>query len=280
MLNTGHECVGNKGGNAMTAKKPRAEDLVAMTLFNGDGRGLHIDFDDLVKRFGKKTANRMLDVLAPDPAPGPKDWIVETWAARGSVGVALAGADPLHAISQLAGLAVAIGYDKPWMDVKPAISGPVLFVSAIDNVAFVNLALTARRNAMGAQARQMRLAVLGVESLAVFDGEPHLTTNWHDLLDQVDMLKPALVIIDGRNGVLAGDTGDVFRWFGTLAHALAKLHDCAVLLLVDGAGEEDMDRWAGCSGFRFVFSGPVDGEGMRVALATAVARGELSSMPR
>jgi hypothetical protein len=80
----------------MTAKKPRAEDLVAMTLFNGDGRVLHIDFDDLVKRFGKKTANRMLDVLAPDPAPRPKDWIVETWAARGSVGVALAGADPLH----------------------------------------------------------------------------------------------------------------------------------------------------------------------------------------
>jgi hypothetical protein len=39
----------------MTAKKPskvRAEDLVATTLFNSEGYGvLHIDFDDLAKRF-------------------------------------------------------------------------------------------------------------------------------------------------------------------------------------------------------------------------------------
>ena len=86
--------------------KPRAEDLVALTLFNNDDhRVLCIDFDDLVKRFGKETANCMLDVLVPDPQPRPKDWIVETWAARGSVGLALAGEDPLHALSQLAGLA-------------------------------------------------------------------------------------------------------------------------------------------------------------------------------
>jgi hypothetical protein len=247
-------------------------------LFNNDGhRVLHIDFDDLAKRFGKETANRMLDLLVPDPQPRPKDWIVETWAARGSVGLALAGADSLHAISQLAGLAVAIGYDKPWGALRPSSSGPVLFVSAIDNVAFVNLALTARRNAMGAQARQTRLAVLGVESLAVFDGEPHLTNNWHDLLDQMDIMKPALVIIDGRNGVLVGD--DV-RWFGTLAYALARLRRCAVLLLVDGDGQEDADRWAGYSDFRFAFSEPADGEAMRAALAVAVTKGALPSMPR
>jgi hypothetical protein len=261
--------------------KPRAEDLVAVTLFNsGDYRVLHIDFDDLVKRFGKRIANRMLDVLAPDPELRPKDWIVETWAARGSVGVALAGKDPLYALSQLAGLAAAVGYGKPWADVTPTASGPVLFVSAIDNVAFVNLALTARRRQLQAQAAKLRLTVLGVETLAVFDGEPRLTNNWHDLLDQTSALKPALVIIDGRNGVLAGDSGGAFRWFGTLAHVLAKLHDCAVLLLVDGAGEEDMDRWLGCSGFRFAFSGSADSEAMQVALASAVASGELSSMPR
>jgi hypothetical protein len=269
----------------MTARKPtmRAEDIVAATLFNSDGyRVLHIDFDDLVKRFGKKIANRMLDVLAPDPEPRPKDWIVETWAARGSVGLALAGKDPLYALSQLAGLAAAIAYNKPWADVTPTASGPALFVSAIDNVAFVNLALTARRNQLHAQVAKTRLVVLGVEMLAAFDGEPRLTNNWHDLLDQMSALKPALVIIDGRNGVLASDTGGAFRWFGTLGHVLAKLHDCAVLLLVDGVGEEDMDRWSGCSGFRFAFSGPADGdrEAMKVALAAAVARGELPSMPR
>jgi hypothetical protein len=95
----------------MTAKrtsKLHAEDLVALTLFNSDGyRMLHVDFDDLAKRFGKETANRMLDALVPDPAPRPKDWIVETWAARGSVGVALAGKDPFYALSQLAGRAIS-----------------------------------------------------------------------------------------------------------------------------------------------------------------------------
>ena len=268
----------------MTAKKPsklRAEDLVALTLFNSDGhRVLHIDFDDLAKRFGKAPANRILDVLVPDPEPRPKDWIVETWAARGSVGLALAGEDPLHAISQLAGLAVAIGYDKPWCDLTPSSSGPVLFVSAIDNVAFVNLALTARRNHMHAQAAPGRLAVLGVETLAVFDGEPRLTNNWHDFLDQMSALRPVLIIVDGRNGVLVGDTAGARRWFGTLAHVLAKLHDCAVLLLVDGVGEKAMDRWVGCSGFRFAFTRPADSAAMQTALVTAVARGELTSMPR
>jgi hypothetical protein len=258
--------------------KPRAEDLVALTLFNNDDhRVLCIDFDDLVKRFGKETANCMLDVLVPDPQPRPKDWIVETWAARGSVGLALAGDDPLHAIAQLAGLAVAIGYDKPWGDLRPSCSGSALFVSAIDNVAFVNLALTARRNAMGAQARRMRLAVLGVERLAVFDGEARLTNNWHDLLNQLDVLKPALVIIDGRDGVLAGDAEGAFRWFGTLAHVLAKLHRCAVLLLVDGDGA---DRWNSCVDFKFAFSESADGEAMRAALAAAIAEGALQSMPR
>jgi hypothetical protein len=260
--------------------KPRAEDLVALTLFNGDHHVLHVDLDDLAKRFGKKIANRMLDALVPDDTPRPKDWIVETWAARGSVGIALAGKDPLYALSQLAGLAAAVGYGKPWTGIKPATSGPVLFVSAIDNAAFVNLALTARRNHMGAQAAPKRLAVLGVEMLAIFDGEPRLTNNWHDLLDQTSALKPALVIIDGRNGVLAGDTEGAFRWFGTLAHVLAKLHNCAVLLLVDGVGEEDMDRWCGCSGFRFAFDSPGDSEAMHVALAAAIARGELPSMPK
>jgi hypothetical protein len=261
--------------------KPRAEDFLALILFNNDDhRVMLIDFDDLAKQFGKKTANRMLDTLVPDPEPRPKDWIVETWAARGSVGIALAGEDPLYALSQLAGLAVAVGYGKPWANVKPATSGPVLFVSAIDNVAFVNLALTARRNHVRAQATRMRLAVLGVETLAVFDGKPRLTNNWRDLLDQMSALKPALVIIDGRNGVLAGDAEGAFRWFGTLAHVLAKLHNCAVLLLVDGAGEEDMDRWRGCSGFRFAFSGSADGAVMQTALAAAVASGELPSMPR
>jgi hypothetical protein len=262
--------------------KSRAEDLVAVTLFNsGDYHVLHIDFDDLAKRFGAKTANRMLDVLVPDPAPRPKDWIVETWAARGSVGIVLAGQDPVYAISQLAGLAVTVGYGKPWMDVKPATSGPVLFVSAIDNAAFVNLSLTTRRNHMRAPAARKRLTVLGVDTLAVFDCEPRLTNNWHDLLDHTSALRPALVIIDCRNGVLAGDAGGAFRWFGTLAHVLARLHNCAVLLLVDGVDEEDMDRWRGCGGFRFAFtSSPSDGEAMRIALAAAVARGELPSMPR
>ena len=114
-------------------KKPtklRAEDLAAHTLCTSDGLVLHIDFDDLVKRFGKAPANRILDVLVPDPAPRPKDWLVETWAARGSVGVALAGADPLHALSQLAGLAAAVGYGKPWLDIQPAASGPALFVTS------------------------------------------------------------------------------------------------------------------------------------------------------
>ena len=260
--------------------KLRAEDLVAMTLFDGDGHVLHIDFDDLAKRFGKETANRMLDALVPDPAPRPKDWIVETWAARGSAGIALAGKDPLYALSQLAGLAVAVGYGKPWLDVQPAASGPVLFVSAIDNVAFVNLALTARRNHLQAQAAPKRLAVLGVEMLAAFDGEPRLTNNWHDLLDQMSALKPALVVIDGRNGILAGEAKGALRWFGTLAHVLAKLHDCAVLLLVDGVGEKDMDRWLGCCGFRFAFNRPDDGEAMQAVLASAVASGQLPSMPR
>jgi AAA domain len=197
------------------------------------------------------------------------------------VGLALAGADPLYAISQLAGLAVAIGYGKPWAGLEPSSSGPVLFVTTYDNAGFVNLALTARRNYAGAQARRTRLAVLGVERLAVFDGEPRLTNNWHDLLDQTSALKPELVIIDGRNGVLAGDAGGAFRWFGTLAHVLAKLHNGAVLLLVDGVDEEDMDRWRGCGGFRFAFSSSSsDGEAMRIALAAAVARGELPSMPR
>jgi AAA domain len=263
-----------KRDDATTAKL-RAEDLVALTLFNNDDhRVLCIDFDDLAKRFGKETANCMLDVLVPDPQPRPKDWIVETWAARGSVGLALAGEDPLHAISQLAGLAVAVGYDKPWGDLRPGGSGPVLFVSAIDNVAFVNLALTARRNNMRAQARRMRLAVLGVERLAVFDGEPHLTNNWHELLNQMDVMKPALVIIDGRNGVLVGDDRGAVRWFGTLAYALARLRRCAVLLLVDGDGA---DRWNGCVDFKFAFSESADGEAMRAA---AVAEGALSSIPR
>ena len=264
----------------MTAKL-RAEDSVALTLFNSDGRlVLCVDFDDLAKRFGKETANRMLDLLVPDPQPRPKDWIVETWAARGSVGLALAGEDPLHAISQLAGLAVAIGYDKPWGDLRPSSSGPVLFVSAIDNVPFVNLVLTARRHYMRAQAVRTRLAVLGVETLAIFDGEPRLTNNWHDLLDQMDTLKPALVIIDGRNGVLVGDGRGAARWFGTLAYALARLRRCAMLLLVDGDGQEDMDRWSGCVGFKFAFSESGDSEGMRAALVAAVAEGALPSMPR
>ena len=73
--------------------KLRAEDLVAMTFFNGGRHVLHIDLDDLAKRFGKKTANRVLGTLVPDPAPRPQDCIVETWAARGSVGIALAGED-------------------------------------------------------------------------------------------------------------------------------------------------------------------------------------------
>ena len=90
-------------------------------------------------------------------------------------------------------------------------------------------------------------------------------------------MKPALVILDGRNGVLAGDTEDAPRWFGTLGHVLAKLRDCAVLLLADGVGESDMDRW---SGFKFAFNSPGDSEAMQAVLASAVARGELSSMPR
>jgi AAA domain len=269
-----------KRDDAMTTK-PRAEDFLALTLFNNDDRRVMlIDFDDLAKRFGKETANRMLDALVPDPQPRPKDWLVEMWAARGSVGLVFAGADPLHAISQLAGLAVAIGYDKPWGDLRPSRSGPVLFVTTCNNAGFVNLALTARRNNVGAQARRTRLAVLGVEMLAQFDGEPHLTNNWHDLLNQMDVLKPAFVIIDGRNGVLVGDDRGAARWFGTLACTLARLRNCAVLLLVDSDGEEDADRWNGCADFKFAFSGSADGETMRAALAAAVAEGALQSMPR
>jgi hypothetical protein len=265
-----------EGRDAMTTK-PHAEDFLAYTLFNSDDRRVMlVDFDDLAKQFGAKVANRMLDLLVPDPQPRPKDWIVETWAARGSVGLALAGADPLHAISQLAGLAVAIGYGKPWGDLRPSSSGPVLFVTTCNNAGFVNLALTARRNAIGAQARRTRLAVLGVEMLTQFDGEPHLTNNWRDLLNQMDVLKPALVIIDGRNGVLVGDDRGAVRWFGTLAYTLARLRDCAVLLLVDG----DADRWNGCADFKFAFSGSADGETMRAALAAAIAEGALPSMPR
>ena len=260
-------------------KKPtklRAEDLVAMTLFDGDGRVLTIDFDDLVKRFGKTTANRMLDVLVPDPKPRPKDWIVETWAARGSVGLALAGKDPLYAIAQLAGLAAAVCCGKPWQGLKPTTSGSTLFVCPIFNIEFVNLALAGIRDTIGAGARVPRLAVLGVETLALFDGEPRLTSNWHDFLDQMDVTKPVMVIIDGRNGVLAGDGA---RWFGTLAYALARLRDCAVLLLVEGVDEEDMDRWAGYVGFRFAFDGRTS-EALRTVVAAAVANGGLATMPR
>jgi AAA domain len=257
--------------------KPRAEDFLAQILFNNDDRRVMlVDSDDLVKQFGAKAANRMLDALVPDPEPRPKDWIVETWAARGSVGLALAGRDPLYAISQLAGLSAAIGYGKPWAGLKPSSSGSVLFVTTLNNVEFVNLPLSARRNHAGAQARRMRLAVLGVERLAVFDGEPHLTNNWHELLNQMDVMKPALVIIDGRNGVLVGDDSAAVRWFGTLAYALARLRRCAVLLLVDG----DADRWNGCADFKFAFSGSADGETMRAALAAAIAEGALPSMPR
>jgi hypothetical protein len=68
--------------------KPRAEDFLAQILFNNDDRRVMlVDSDDLVKQFGAKAANRMLDALVPDPEPRPKDWIVETWAARGSVGL-------------------------------------------------------------------------------------------------------------------------------------------------------------------------------------------------
>jgi hypothetical protein len=100
--------------------------------------------------------------------------------------------------------------------------------------------------------------------------------NWRDLLNQMDVLKPALVIIDGRNGVLVGDDRGAVRWFGTLAYTLARLRDCAVLLLVDG----DADRWNGCADFKFAFSGSADGETMRAALAAAIAEGALPSMPR
>jgi hypothetical protein len=107
-----------------------------------------------------------------------------------------------------------------------------------------------------------------------------MTNNWSDLLNQLDVLKPALVIIDGRNGVLAGDGRDAVRWFGTLAYALAELRDCAVLLLVDGVDEADMGRWDGCVGFKFVFDASPSGETLQAAVAAAVARGELPSMPR
>jgi hypothetical protein len=261
--------------------KPHAEDFLAYTLFNSDDRRVMlVDFDDLAKQFGAKVANRMLDLLVPDPQPRPKDWIVETWAARGSAGLVFAGADPLHAISQLAGLAVAIGYGKPWGDLRPSSSGPVLFVTTCNNAGFVNLALTARRNAIGAQARRTRLAVLGVEMLTQFDGEPHLTNNWRDLLNQMDVLKPALVIIDGRNGVLVGDDRGAVRWFGTLAYTLARLRDCAVLLLVDGDDEAGMERWDGCVGFKFMFDPSPSGETLQAAVAAAVERGELPSMPK
>jgi hypothetical protein len=156
----------------------------------------------------------------------------------------------------------------------------VLFVTTLNNVEFVNLPLSARRNHAGAQARRMRLAVLGVEMLTQFDGEPRMTNNWSDLLNQLDVLKPALVIIDGRNGVLAGDDRDAVRWFGTLAYALAKLRDCAVLLLVDGVDEADMKPWDGCVGFKFMFDPSPSGETLQAAVAAAVARGELPSMPR
>jgi hypothetical protein len=265
----------------MTAKKPRAEDAAAAHLFNSQSHTvLCIDFDDLAKEFGKAAANRMLDVLVPAAEPPPKDWILETWAARGSVGVVLAGGDPLYTVSQLAGIAVAIGYGKSWDGVKPTGSGPALFVTSIGNAAFVNLALTARRNSVGAHARRMRLAVLGVETLAAFDGLPRLTNNWRDLLDQMDATKPLLVIVDGRNGVLAGDSPNAVRWFGTIVHVLARMRQCAVLLLVDGEGEEDMDGWGGCGDFRFAFSGQANSEALRAELAAAVARGELPSMPR
>jgi hypothetical protein len=90
--------------NAMT-RKISPDEFLASQLYQSPGRVLLVDFDDLLRQFGKAVANRMLDALAPDPS-APRAWIVKDYVARERVSLALVK-DGLYALGRLIGLGVA-----------------------------------------------------------------------------------------------------------------------------------------------------------------------------
>jgi hypothetical protein len=249
------------------------DEFLALQLYQNPGHMLFVDFDGLVRQFGKIVANQMLDALVPIPGAA-RDWIVNNYVARDCVSLAVVS-DGLKGLSDLIGLDVGVAHNRPWRRHTPLASGPVLIVTIHDNADFVQMAFAASRERMGVKPVRGACLTLVVEMLARMDDQPRLSTAWRDLIKGVTESRPALVIIDGRNGVLDGKGDDAARWFGSLTKALAKLHRCGVLVVSDMSEGESL-AWHGAVNLIFALDGPPEDVSiLRSILDQAVCEGQL-----